>query len=143
MAGGKKSGAGDAVGRRAKRAGVRKLRRRTLFAKSRRLTLFLLFKVSSSECYNDTTKGNTARCFFLYCRKPTTWLPAGLKDPGDILALQNQQGVQLLLATLFNCGEGLLQGKSKLCKALFHPFDTDLQPRFLTQLSSRVYITIL
>ena len=56
MAGGKKSGAGDAVGRRAKRAGVRKLRGRTLFAKSRRLALFLLFKVSSSECYDDTTK---------------------------------------------------------------------------------------
>ena len=97
MAGGKKSGAGDAVGRRAKRAGVResgernmvstdsrktevwrsfvshrvgvastyeqselvtcdrKLRGRTLFAKSRRLISFLLFKVSSRECYNDTT----------------------------------------------------------------------------------------
>ena len=69
MAGGKKSGAGDAVGRRAKRAGVRKLRGRTLFAKFRRLTLFLLFKVSSSECYNDTTKMKTKRaafCFYIF-----------------------------------------------------------------------------
>ncbi|HEY9585740.1 MAG TPA: hypothetical protein VJJ02_04100 [Candidatus Paceibacterota bacterium] len=41
MAGGKKSGAGDAVGRRAKRAGVR--------------DLSLILEVGSRECYNDTT----------------------------------------------------------------------------------------
>ena len=45
MAGGKKSRAGDAVGRRAKRAGVR--------------DLSLILEVGSRECYNDTTNRNS------------------------------------------------------------------------------------